>query len=77
MKASWPDIFKDESLIEKEHNMVLCAMGIEAWALCLSGNDPPESFGKVLIKIRSRLGMEKAATAENLVKFAKEKGWLK
>ena len=74
----FPPCFTDANFnFAQESPQVLAAHGIEAWALCMAGNEPPKSFGEVLVKIRAAIGMQNAPTADNLVAFAKWKGWLK
>jgi hypothetical protein len=77
MSEIWPEVFEHPEIIATREPAALCADGLEAWALCMSGCKQPDSFGHVLVKIDQRLGMEKAATWENLTEHAKSKGWLK
>lgn len=73
---TWPEIFEDETLIATSDQRSLCADGMCAWSLCMSGNVPPKSFGEVLVKVAARLGMQKAPTVENFNAHAIEHGWL-
>ena len=68
-KAWWPEIFttKDVSNRTDAH---LCADGLVAWALCETGNKPPEYFGEVMVEIGKRLGI--APTGDNLLLIAKK-----
>jgi len=70
----WPEIFIEanyeypyptDQLKERA-----VADGLEGWALCMAGNEHPESFGQGMAKISSIIG--ESATPENLKKLADE-----
>ena len=74
----FPEIFTNEDFIyEVNHNTkaIACADGLEGWALCMKGNNPPKSFGEGMLKIGIILKKElddKGATPEGLM-LASEK----
>jgi hypothetical protein len=76
LQMTWPEIFERPELVATREPASLCADGLCAWANCMVGSEIPESFGDVLVAVGARLGMSKAATAENLSEHAKAKGWL-
>lgn len=76
LEMTWPEIFDAPELVKTRDPRTLCADGLTAWANCMCGNAPPKNFGEVLVAIADRLGMSRAATAENLSEHTKAKGWL-
>ena len=62
----WPTIEEVKATEDKKR---LVAMGIVAWGNCYI-ETPPLYFGELLILIGKKLGLEKAATYENLVAYA-------
>lgn len=75
----WPDIFKDPGLIKTRNHPSLAADVLVAWANCHMGKamgyEIPKNFGTVLVEVGETIGMKKAATAENVIEYAREMGW--
>lgn len=67
-ESVWPKCFTTGVVSEDSDPRLLCADSLMAWALVLSGIKPPETFGKVLVEIGSRLGI--ITTYENLMKYS-------
>ena len=76
IEMTFPEVFANPDLIKTREPAALCADGLSAWAVCMCGNKPPDSFGETLVAIGARLGMTKGATADNLSDHAKLQGWL-
>jgi hypothetical protein len=74
-EITWPEIFDNPDLVKTSDPRGLYADAMMAWANCMSGSEPPKRFGDVLVAIAERIGMSKAATAENLLEHAKARGW--
>lgn len=69
----WPEIFltgiePEETRNHSARKWLLCANGLEGWGLCLSGNIPPENFGKGMAAISTVVGV---ATASKLEEWSK------
>ena len=60
----------DKSFDEKQ----LCSIALQGWANCMSGGDVPINFGKGISEIGKKLGIN--PTVENILRYAKCKGWL-
>lgn len=64
----WPEIFATEN-IEGLSDAALVAAGLCAWGNVKAGSPPPESFGRVLVKIGAKLGI--SATDDSLIEYSK------
>jgi len=54
----FPEIFENKDFSYIEHEKTLAhADGLLGWALCMSGNKPPEMFGMGMLKIGKILGI--------------------
>lgn len=73
----WPEVFENPDLVATEEPRSLCSQAMCAWANYYAGQKIPDNFGNVMVAISNRLGMSKAATAENLTAHAIAKGWIK
>lgn len=69
MNMMWPEIFTTEDVSGKSKSE-LCADGLCAWGNCCAGSKPPESFGRVLVKIGQKLDI--SPTGDELMKWAKK-----
>lgn len=67
----WPTVFETKDITGRS-NGALCADGLMAWANCMAGAEPIESFGEVLVLIGEKLNI--MPTAENLSAYSKQ--WL-
>ena len=78
--CNWPKILEepkfdyDKCLGNEVIQRQACADGLMGWALCMSGNKPPENFGQGMVKISKILDVP--AMADNLSEFAEKKGWI-
>lgn len=70
----FPEVFITGKVGENADPMALCADALIGWANCMHGSKPPANFGHGMVDIGKILGI--APTAENIEKYAKEKGWL-
>ncbi len=68
----WPDIFRDQSLMEGMSDLELCANGLCGWGLVHCGPDAgplPPLFGNVMAEIGRRLKC--SATGDALMAWSK------
>jgi hypothetical protein len=55
-KVWWPQCFIDGQIPADRSNKALCADALTAWANCMAGHKPPETFGVTMQAIGVRLG---------------------
>ena len=67
-EMKWPEVFRTRNLDGKS-DKELCGIGLCAWANCLRGIKPCETFGEIIAKISSKLGI--IGTPESFMEFAK------
>jgi len=65
----WPRSFVENSIAGRS-DAELCADGLEAWGIVMTGERQHENFGMILAKIGIRLGC--SATADGLMEKSKE-----
>jgi len=53
---------------KKGEELLACADGLLGWAFCMSGNQPPETFGSGMVKISTFLGI--SANPDSLSDYA-------
>lgn len=66
---TFPKIFIEGVMPQEATKELLIADGLEGWALCMSGNKPPEKFGMGMALISQVLG---SGLPEDLSKMANE-----
>ena len=72
--SEFPKVFVSGKVTD-ETERDLCADTLVGWAMCETGNKPPENFGRGMVSIYNKLGV--SPTEKNITDYAKEKGWLK
>jgi hypothetical protein len=65
----WHDVFITGKPSSQDKRTA-CAQGLAGWAGCMSGNKPPDNWGKGMVEIGQLLGI--VPTADNLSKYADE-----
>lgn len=65
----WPEQFEEGKTLDGYTDRQLIAAALCAWALCMTGNRPPRTFGDVLIAIGERTGC-KDMSVDGLMKFS-------
>jgi hypothetical protein len=66
----YPDIFNSNKLPDGINKKKLIADLLCAWANCMSGIKPPDSFSNIMAQASTLLGS--SATPDNLMKLADE-----
>jgi len=65
----FPEIFETGILPENRTNDELVADGLCGWALCMTGQKPPQNFGAGMVIIAKKVG---TVTPDGLSKLADE-----
>ena len=72
MISEFPEVFTNKCFEYKPCDIDLAHCdGLMGWALCMSGNHPPENFGNGMIKIGKLLGI--TPQHENLMQYSNKK----